>query len=151
MSERLTADQIRADQLDALHERAARAARPAHGAAGAADAGPADGALWEAARAAVAWLDAANATRDRAEETALRLLKLTEETGEVMNAYTGLTGHNPRKGVTHERADVAAELCDVILTAAVVLHEFSDDPAGTLDAHVRGVTERMRAAADERP
>ncbi|WP_332840293.1 MazG-like family protein [Streptomyces buecherae] len=151
MSERLTADQIRADQLDALHERAARAAQPAHGAAGAADAGPADRALWEAARAAVAWLDAANATRDRAEETALRLLKLTEETGEVMNAYTGLTGHNPRKGVTHERADVAAELCDVILTAAVVLHEFSDDPAGTLDAHVRGVTERMRAGADERP
>nr|WP_232544725.1 MazG-like family protein [Streptomyces buecherae] len=99
----------------------------------------------------MAWLDAANATRDRAEETALRLLKLTEETGEVMNAYTGLTGHNPRKGVTHERADVAAELCDVILTAAVVLHEFSDDPAGTLDAHVRGVTERMRAGADERP
>ncbi|GAA4656748.1 MazG-like family protein [Streptomyces youssoufiensis] len=151
MSERLTADQIRADQLDALHERAARAARPAHGVTGAADAGPADGALWEAARAAVAWLDAANATRDRAEETALRLLKLTEETGEVMNAYTGLTGHNPRKGVTHERADVAAELCDVILTAAVVLHEFSDDPAGTLDAHVRGVTERMRAGTDERP
>ncbi|MFF5718058.1 MazG-like family protein [Streptomyces buecherae] len=148
MSERLTADQIRADQLDALHERAARAAQSAHGAAGA---GPADGALWEAARAAVAWLDAANATRDRAEETALRLLKLTEETGEVMNAYTGLTGHNPRKGVTHARADVAAELCDVILTAAVVLHEFSDDPAGTLDAHVRGVTERMRAGADERP
>ncbi len=99
----------------------------------------------------MAWLDAANTTRDRAEETALRLLKLAEETGEVMNAYTGLTGHNPRKGVTHERADVAAELCDVILTAAVVLHEFSDDPAGTLDAHVRGVTERMRAGADERP
>ncbi|MEU3959809.1 MazG-like family protein [Streptomyces buecherae] len=151
MSERLTADQIRADQLDALHERAARAAQPAHGAPEAASAGPADGALWEAARAAVAWLDAANATRDRAEETALRLLKLAEETGEVMNAYTGLTGHNPRKGVTHERADVAAELCDVILTAAVVLYSFSDDPAGTLDAHVRGVTERMRAGADERP
>ncbi|MFE6780182.1 MazG-like family protein [Streptomyces sp. NPDC057702] len=132
MTERVSADQIRADQLDALHERAARARQPA------------DGDLWEAAREAVAWLDAANAPREPGQETTLRLLKLAEETGEVMNAYIGLTGQNPRKGVTHGRDEVAAELCDVILTAAVALHAFSDDPAATLAAHVRDVTRRTR-------
>ncbi|MFT2020505.1 MazG-like family protein [Streptomyces sp. 796.1] len=145
MSERVSADQIRADQLDALHEREAHAA--AEGGAEKPPA-PAGSVLWETARHAVGWLDAANADRDPAEERALRLLKLAEETGEVMSAYTGLTGQNPRKGVTHGRADVAAELCDVILTAAVALYGFSDDPAATLDAHLRGVTERMLAQPD---
>nr|WP_312866964.1 MazG-like family protein [Streptomyces zagrosensis] len=97
----------------------------------------------------MAWLDAANAARGRAEETALRLLKIAEESGEVMQAYIGLTGQNPRKGVTHRRADVAAELCDVILTAAVALHDFSDDPAATLDAHVRNVAHRLRAHTED--
>ncbi|MER0244966.1 MazG-like family protein [Streptomyces sp. HSW2009] len=152
MSERVSADRIRADQLDALHERAARAA--AEAAEGVAEGAPvpagapSGSVLWETARHAVDWLDAANADRDPAEERALRLLKLAEETGEVMRAYTGLTGQNPRKGVTHGRADVAAELCDVILTAAVALSGFSDDPAATLDAHLRGVAERMRARPD---
>src|SRR5690606_13424156 len=65
-----------------------------------------------------------------------------EESGEVMQAYVGATGQNPRKGRTHSSADVATELCDVILTAAVALHRFSDDPAAALDERIREVARR---------
>lgn len=58
----------------------------------------------------------------------MRLLKITEEAGEAAQAYIGFQGQNPRKGVTHSRTDVAAELCDVILSAMVALHSFSGDP-----------------------
>jgi hypothetical protein len=51
----------------------------------------------------------------------LRIMKLTEETGEVTQAVTGTLGQNPRKGVTHTWDDVQAELCDVIFTAMVAL------------------------------
>ncbi|MEV5508478.1 MazG-like family protein [Streptomyces orinoci] len=101
------------------------------------------GPLWEVARRSAAWLDAANGTG--AHETALRLMKLAEEAGEVMQAYIGMTGQNPRKGVTHQRADVAAELCDVIITAATALHRFTDDPAALFDEHARRVTRRIDA------
>ncbi|MFI9723552.1 hypothetical protein ACIHFE_28510 [Streptomyces sp. NPDC052396] len=97
--------------------------------------------LWAVARKSAAWLDAANGAGEH--ETAMRLMKLAEEAGEVMQAYIGMTGQNPRKGVTHQRADVAAELCDVIITAATALHRFADDPAATLDRHARHVAQRM--------
>lgn len=95
---------------------------------------------WAAIRRLVDWLDGANGTAEQ--ETAMRLMKLTEECGEVMRAYIGMTGQNPRKGHTHESADVAGELCDVILTAAVALHRFSDDPAAALDERIREVARR---------
>ncbi|MBB1252882.1 hypothetical protein H3146_05810 [Streptomyces sp. OF3] len=82
---------------------------------------------WTTIRALVDWLNRENGASDH--ETAMRLMKLTEETGEVMQAYIGTTGQNPRKGTTHSRADVADELVDVIVTAAVALHGFTDDPA----------------------
>ncbi|MEV4740124.1 MazG-like family protein [Streptomyces sp. NPDC049555] len=101
-------------------------------------------ALWSTVRTSVAWLDAANGTGEH--ERAMRLMKLAEEAGEVMAAYIGTTGQNPRKGVTHTREDVAAELCDVIITAATALHGFSDDPAATLERHARRVAARIDAA-----
>ncbi|MFI8942703.1 MazG-like family protein [Streptomyces syringium] len=97
--------------------------------------------LWATAAQSVDWLDTKNGTGDH--ETAMRLMKLTEEAGEVMQAYIGTQGQNPRKGVTHTRADVAAELCDVILTAAVALHQFTDNPAETLDHHAARVGRRI--------
>ncbi|WP_433855142.1 MazG-like family protein [Streptomyces kronopolitis] len=87
--------------------------------------------MWQTASNAVAWLNSTNAASDH--ETAMRLMKLTEEAGEVMQAYIGLQGQNPRKGQTHTADDVAAELCDVILTAAVALEH-----------HMRRVDKRMR-------
>lgn len=104
-------------------------------------------ALWQAASTAVAWLNATNAPSDH--ETAMRLMKLTEEAGEVTQAYTGMLGQNPRKGRTHTADDVAAELCDVILTAAVALYQFTDQPAATLDHHMRRVNQRMTQASTD--
>ncbi|MFE9886834.1 MazG-like family protein [Streptomyces scopuliridis] len=102
-------------------------------------------------RAAEAWvLDSGGFTelslngRDQ-HEVAMRILKVTEEAGEVASAYIGMTGQNPRKGVTHTIEDVQGELCDVILTAAVALASLSDDPAGVFDAKIRKVTERAEA------
>lgn len=98
---------------------------------------------WATIRGLVEWLDSVNG--DGEQETAMRLMKLAEESGEVMQAYIGFTGQNPRKGHTHSSADVAAELCDVILTAAVALHRFTGDPPATLDARIRAVAQRSRA------
>ncbi|GAQ58740.1 MazG-like family protein [Streptomyces acidiscabies] len=113
-----------------------RAARPAE---------PAMCLPWDQVRAITARLDGHNG--DSEHETAMRLLKLTEEAGEVAQAYIGLRGQNPRKGVTHTEADVAAELCDVILTAMVALHRFTDDPATALTTVVHRAADRL----DTRP
>ncbi|MFJ6194505.1 MazG-like family protein [Micromonospora sp. NPDC092111] len=81
--------------------------------------------IWNAARASRAWLDAANGT-DQTELTC-RILKLTEEAGEAAGAWIGVLGQNPRKGVTHSHADVAAELADVVLTALVAIESLGLD------------------------
>lgn len=108
---------------------------------------------WARVRAIVNRLDATNGTSPH--ETAMRLLKLVEEAGEVAQAYIGMTGQNPRKGVTHSAGDVAAELCDVILTAMVALHGFTDRPAALLagiaeNRHQRLVTTHAAANGDRR-
>lgn len=63
------------------------------------------------------WIDAGNAHRDPEAVTWGRLAKITEEAGEVIAAYIGATGQNPRKGVTHGAVDVVDELLDVAVTA----------------------------------
>jgi NTP pyrophosphatase (non-canonical NTP hydrolase) len=95
---------------------------------------------WSTVRHLVAWIDRENG-RDP-HEIAMRILKVTEEAGEVASAYIGMTGQNPRKGVTHSRADVEAELCDVILTAAVALASLTDRPGAVLDSHLAKVADR---------
>lgn len=102
---------------------------------------------WDTIRRLVAWLDQANGTGEH--ETAMRLMKLTEEAGEVMQAYIGTVGQNPRKGVTHTRADVADELCDVIVTAMVALHRFTDDPEKHLAAKIQKIADRSVAHTQE--
>lgn len=56
--------------------------------------------LWTSIEDLWTWLDA---NRRHGGETGLvlRMLKLTEEVGEVAQAVIGATGQNPRKGVTH--------------------------------------------------
>lgn len=107
------------------------------------DSPPAPSPLWAAARRSVAWLDAANGASER--ETQMRLMKLVEEAGEVMQAYIGTVGQNPRKGVTHKPDDVAAELCDVMLTAAVAMYRFADDPEQFTAEHAARVVSRIEA------
>lgn len=95
---------------------------------------------WSTIRGLVAWLDASNGRSDA--EIGLRILKLSEEVGEVAQAWIGVQGQNPRKGVTHSRADVADELCDVIVTAAVALASIAGEPAVHLDAKLAKVAAR---------
>ncbi|MGW2845385.1 MazG-like family protein [Streptomyces sp. NPDC001274] len=97
---------------------------------------------WATIRELVAWLDQQNGRGDQ--EITLRLLKLTEEAGEVAQAWIGTIGQNPRKGITHTRQDVANELCDVIATAAVALASITDDPAEHLSQKLRRIAERPR-------
>lgn len=102
---------------------------------------------WATIRRLVEWLDDSNGVGEH--ETAMRLMKLAEEAGEVMQAYIGVRGQNPRKGRTHTSSDVATELCDVILTAAVALHRFTDDPAAALEEKIRQVALRSLPSGDE--
>lgn len=96
---------------------------------------------WAAVRNLTDWLDARNGRSDN--EIAMRIMKVTEEAGEVAAAYIGVHGQNPRKGVTHDVADVQGELCDVILAAAVALATLVGNPAGVLDAKLAKVAARM--------
>jgi len=75
--------------------------------------------VWDHVARTVAWLDAANGRGPH--EIAVRVMKIAEETGEAVSAYIGLTGENPRKGVTAHPDDLAAELCDVVLAALIAL------------------------------
>lgn len=102
---------------------------------------------WTTIRRLVEWLDTANTRSPH--ETAMRLMKLSEETGEVMQAYIGATGQNPRKGLTHSRADVADELCDVIVTAMVALHSFTPDPAGHFTEKIHRIAARVGVHTEE--
>ena len=102
---------------------------------------------WDAVRRLVDWLDQTNGHSEQ--ETALRLIKVTEEAGEVASAYIGATGQNPRKGVTHTSTDVADELCDVIVTAMVALHSFCANPGRHFADKVNTITSRALPAPQE--
>ncbi|MET8233855.1 MazG-like family protein [Micromonospora sp. NPDC005298] len=100
-----------------------------------------DDSIWDAARAARGWLDAANGTGQT--ELTCRILKLTEEAGEASAAWIGLLGQNPRKGVTHTREDVAAELADVAFTAFVAIESLGLDARTIMDASAEKVRSRL--------
>ncbi|WP_343444436.1 MazG-like family protein [Micromonospora schwarzwaldensis] len=97
--------------------------------------------LFDIAAEVTARLDAING-RSR-EETGLRILKVTEEAGEVAAAWIGTLGQNPRKGVTHTSDDVAAELADVVLTALVAIASLGHDPQQVIAACIGKVTDRL--------
>jgi NTP pyrophosphatase (non-canonical NTP hydrolase) len=107
---------------------------------------------WASVDALWAWLDRSS-TGPREQELLLRMLKLSEEVGEVAQAVIGTLGHNPRKGVTHAWSDVQAELCDVALTALVALRTLTPDAREVFLAHVEGVRRRQEAveAGNRRP
>ncbi len=80
------------------------------------------------------------------EEVGLRILKVTEEAGEVASAWIGTVGQNPRKGVTHTREDVAGELADVVLTALVAIGSLGLDPEQVVGDCIAKVNQRFPAA-----
>lgn len=97
-------------------------------------------AAWQYIGDVVQWLDDSNGDS----EPAMGLVKISEELGEVAQAYSGSLGRNPRKGITHSREDVADELCDVILAAMVSLHDFTDQPAEFFEKRVGAGVERLK-------
>ncbi|WP_267242849.1 hypothetical protein [Streptomyces sp. PR69] len=99
--------------------------------------------LWPVTASITAALNATNGTGEH--ERAMRLMKVTEEAGEAAAAYIGMTGQNPRKGTTHTTADVADELCDVIIAAAVALHAFTTAPPAVLDTKLHAAAQRLNA------
>lgn len=57
-------------------------------------------------------------------------MKLTEEVGEVADAFISMHGLNARKGVCRTRDDLLDELADVIITATVAMNRVTGDVAG---------------------
>jgi NTP pyrophosphatase (non-canonical NTP hydrolase) len=96
---------------------------------------------WGTIEEIVRWLDDSSTLAPETEKL-LRIMKLTEETGEVTQAVTGTLGQNPRKGVTHTWEDVQAELCDVIFTAMVALTTLTPDARDTFNGHLARVASR---------
>ncbi len=75
----------------------------------------------------------------------VRLLKLTEEVGEVAEAFLGVHGMNSRKGTCRSRDDLLAELADVIITAAIAMSGIAGDvneARSHLERRLAVVTER---------
>ena len=102
---------------------------------------------WDAIGEITEWLDSAS-TLPPEQERLLRIMKITEEAGEVTQAVIGAIGQNPRKGVTHTWDDVTAELSDVILTSMVALATLNPDPGKLFGEHLNRVADRCRQVRD---
>jgi NTP pyrophosphatase (non-canonical NTP hydrolase) len=98
---------------------------------------------WDRIGEILDWLDTSS-TLPPEQERLLRIMKITEEAGEVSQAVTGVLGQNPRKGITHTWDDVNAELCDVILTAMVALATLTPDAPKVFDQHLSRIADRCR-------
>ncbi|GHB26596.1 MazG-like family protein [Streptomyces umbrinus] len=98
--------------------------------------------LWESIDRIEDRLASAQPPRPPQEALLLRMLKLSEEVGEVAEAVIGATGQNPRKGVSHTWDDVQSELCDVIITAAVALRTLTPEAREVFATHLARVTDR---------
>ncbi len=96
---------------------------------------------WDTVQRLVEWLDAESTVPPDVARL-LRVLKISEEAGEVAEAVHGATGANPRKGNSHTWDDVQAELCDVILTGMVALRTITPDAARVFEERLAHVAER---------
>ncbi|MFF0591989.1 MazG-like family protein [Streptomyces antibioticus] len=107
---------------------------------------PTPEALWPTIDALWTWLEADQPLSGR-EGMLLRILKLSEEVGEVAQAVIGATGQNPRKGTTHTWDDVQSELCDTAITALVALRTLTPEPERVFTEHLARVAERSLGGA----
>ncbi|MFI9272272.1 MazG-like family protein [Kitasatospora sp. NPDC052896] len=100
--------------------------------------------IWEITNSLASRLDS---HFDRADEQrwTVQALKLQEEAGEVAEAVIGALGANPHKGFSHDWDDVRKEVCDVALTALVMLARMGGDPRRFFEEHARGVAARSDA------
>lgn len=103
--------------------------------------------LFADVRDITAWLDESNAGIPG--DDAMRVLKLTEESGEAAAAFIGMTGQNPRKGVTHTKDDLLRELADVAVTALCAMQHFTQSEAVTR-AYLAAKVQHIIARSDIR-
>ncbi|MDQ1019006.1 MazG-like family protein [Streptomyces afghaniensis] len=99
--------------------------------------------LWAQVERLRDWLDEEAPPAEAGDVRLLRILKISEELGEVAEAYHGATGANPRKGASHTFDDVNKELADVIVTAMVALATTADKPGQLLAEHLDGLVRRV--------
>jgi NTP pyrophosphatase (non-canonical NTP hydrolase) len=100
-----------------------------------------DQGTWGTIDRLVTWLDAESPVSAEVARL-LRVMKISEEAGEVAEAVHGVMGSNARKGVSHTWEDVQEELCDVILTAMVALSTLTPDAQKVFDKRLSRITER---------
>lgn len=103
-----------------------------------------DARTWATVDRLVEWLDT-NSEGPPEVSRLLRVLKISEEAGEVAEALHGVMGTNPRKGPSHTWEDVESELCDVILTAMVALASLNPQAGKVFDEQLARVAERSLA------
>jgi NTP pyrophosphatase (non-canonical NTP hydrolase) len=95
----------------------------------------------QAVKTSVQWLNSHHG--NGREQQTLRILKVTEEAGEVAQAWIGFIGQNPRKGITHTDREVADELADVALTALVAIESLGFDADEVLRTCAAKVLKRL--------
>ncbi|MFF4823367.1 MazG-like family protein [Streptomyces sp. NPDC001312] len=106
--------------------------------------------IWSTVDDLWVWLDAHRPLDEGREAAVLpRVLKLSEEVGEVAQAVIGATGRNPRKGTTHTWDDVEAELCDVVITALVALRTLTPQTREVFSRHLERVKQRSLGSGGE--
>ncbi|GHJ48671.1 hypothetical protein Cs7R123_60130 [Catellatospora sp. TT07R-123] len=91
--------------------------------------------------AAVSWLNEHHGNGPQ--QQTMRILKVTEEAGEAARAWIGVTGQNPRKGVTHTPREVADELADVVISALVAIESLGFDSDQVLSECAAKVLARL--------
>ena len=106
-----------------------------------------DSTIWDSVDRLVAWLDDRSPVGPE-QERLLRIIKLSEEVGEVGQAVIGATGQNPRKGVTHSWEDVQHELCDVVFSALVALRTLTPDARGVFEERLAYVERRSLSSRE---
>jgi NTP pyrophosphatase (non-canonical NTP hydrolase) len=100
--------------------------------------------MWDRIHQLRGWLDENAGEQTEKERTLLRVLKISEEVGEVSEAVHGALGANPRKGQSHSWDDVRKELVDVAVTTLVALTTL--DPEGAekeFDARLQHLVDRV--------
>jgi NTP pyrophosphatase (non-canonical NTP hydrolase) len=96
---------------------------------------------WEVVEQLRDWLDAeSGVTGDLAK--VMRVLKISEEAGEVAEAVHGAMGTNPRKGASHTWDDVQQELCDVTVTALIALASITPDARKVFTEYLQRIPDR---------
>lgn len=100
---------------------------------------------WMTIKRLVDWLDDESPVSPEMARL-LRVLKITEEAGEVAEAVHGAMGSNPRKGASHTWDDVQNELVDVILTGMVALVTITPDAPKIFAERIDHIAQRSLPA-----